>query len=435
MDQNRTLPFLIGALVLALTACGSSSDDERPDNTSSSSQSEASASESSESSSSESSESSSSVADSSSSSESSSSESSTEPTNYSLYKDGLSELTFTVDGEESTASLQPGAYSPGEPVESDATATGAEGETVWGIQFNETSDSNVFLQVANTPFDNGLSFNEALQQEGALEFDLWVEAIDEETELVVKIDSGWPNLNVYTLDIPEPGEWVSVSLPIADFIPNTRGDGSVNFDDISNPFVLEALGGTAIVQLNNIRYHCESDDCEIEAVEPPPPEESDTLEVYVTDLSAPFTNLGVYAGEIDIEPITETDFGTPAFQFSYSQDATVSTAYINSEQGSSKNLEAFAGGNVVMELKVIDAAENTSGFLFKADYDGGASAEVSVPLPDNNDWNTITIPVDDLTGLDLSSVTAPWSLFPVQEEQAGVVFQVGDIRWEAATEE
>lgn len=442
MERHQGLPFIVAALALSLAACGGSSNDDNPPTASPASQSSESQASESQSSASESSsdasESSSSVSESSSSSESSSasSEAVDEPTTYPLYENGLSEQTFRINGADQTATLQPGAYSPGEPVVLEAAATGADGETVWGIQFNATTESNAFLQTVGTVFRNGLIFNEAMRENGALEFDLWIEAIDEATDLVVKIDSGWPNLSEYTLETPEAGQWTSFSLPISDFVANTRGDGVVNFDDISNPFVLEAFGGTAIVQLNNIRYHCDTGACEIDAVQPPPAIVSDQLDIFAGDLAPPFTELGAFASEVEITNIPNSDLGAPALQFSFSASAATDGVYITSQQGA-QDLSAFEGGNVVFELKVINAADNTDGFSVKADHDGGSSGDLSVPLPDNNDWNTITIPVDQLTstGLDLSLVTAPFVVFPVFDQQANLTFQVGNIRWEAAAEE
>lgn len=363
-----------------------------------------------------------------------------EPQTYSFYADGLGVLTFSMEGEDVSGALIPGQYSPDDSVVSDLEGTGPDGETVWSVQFNGTDSGNVFLSSEGSAFNYGLMFDSNMQDEGVVHFDLYVEAIDAETVLLVKIDSGWPNLSEYSLEIPEAGEWVSFSLPIADFGPNSGEDGQVNFDKVTNPIVLEAQDGTAIVYMNNIEFSCEVENCGLSAVQPPEAVESGTLDIHMGDLTANYHDLGAWGENITIDTVTDADLGTNVIEFSYSAQATESGIYIG---GDAQNLESFAGGEVVFDLKVDNAADNTSGFMIKADHGGGAqeggggSADLSIPLPDNNDWNEIRIPLEDYTssGLDLSEVTAPFVIFPAFHEQANVVFRVGNIRWEAAEEE
>ncbi|UZJ43373.1 hypothetical protein OOT55_11995 [Marinimicrobium sp. C6131] len=346
---------------------------------------------------------------------------------------------LTLDGEEQEGSLVPALYSPDDSVVSDPAGTGPDGETVWSVQFNGTEAGSVFLSTEGSAYDNRLSLTDNMQQEGAIEFDLYVEAINADTELYAKIDSGWPNVSVYEIVDPAEGEWISFSVPISDLEANPAEDGQADYGNILNAFVLEALNGTAIVHLNNIRYTCEVEDCAIEANAPADTGDGETLNIFMGDLTSAFNELGVFNGNIEIETLNDADLGTNVFEFVFSEAATNSGPYIVAPAGP-QNLEAYAGGEVVFDLKVVDAASNTSGFLIKADHNvggvGGSSAELSIPLPDNNDWNEIRVPIDDYTstGLDLSGVTAAFVMFPVFNEQAGMVYRVGNIRWVAATE-
>lgn len=205
-------------------------------------------------------------------SSSESSSSSSEPAvpeaeTWSFYADGLGTLTLMVDGDDASSELTPGQFGA---VASNAAGTGSDGQTVWEVQFNDTTASNVFLGVEGTPFSEGLTMNSVMREYGEVQFDIYVDAIEPETRLVVKLDSGWPSVSEYALETPEVGEWVSVSVLVADFVDNTIEPGSADLERIVNAFVLEAADGTAMVHLNNIQYACAAEDCTLEAVQPPP---------------------------------------------------------------------------------------------------------------------------------------------------------------------
>src|SRR5690606_5437585 len=86
-------------------------------------------------------------------------------------------------------------------------------------------------------------------------------------------------------------------------------------------------------------------------------------------------------------------------------DAGMGTFFI---QGPAQDLSAFAGGNVVFDLKVVSNEGNTSGFLVKADCGYPcAGAEVPVALPGDNEWHTISVPVASIaaqSGFDITNV-------------------------------
>lgn len=360
----------------------------------------------------------------------------TEAQTYTFYAEGLQAITLSQDGEPLTDTLAPGQYSPDSSVVSDAEGTGSDGQTVWAVQFNGTEEGNVFLSVAQTDFSNGVRFDANMQAEGVLHFDLYVDAIDEGTTLLAKIDSGWPDLSAHELDIGETGEWVTYSLPIADFIPNPRGEGSANFDDVTNPFVLEALEGTAIVHIDNIHYTCEIEDCSITATPAPEAVEGATLDIFMGDgLHEHYANLGFFSwdgGDLNIDELHDSELDTNVFEITYVSDGA--GIYINNEEEVGMDLSSFEGGDLVFDLKVDDSADLESGFIVSADPDAG---DVAIEMPEDNQWHTVRVPLSEFTnsGLDLTGVTAPFVILATAGEQAGVVFRVGNIRWEAAAEE
>jgi hypothetical protein len=442
MKKHNGLILILCALALTLSACGGSSSSNRQSSSSSDASSVSSA-VSSASESSVSSEPASSAPASSApassapaSSESSSSASSEGPLTFTLYEQGPGTLTFSVNGTQVTNTLQPGLYNPESTVASNPGGVGPGGETVWDIQFNGAA-GNVFLTAQSMDsvdgVNDGIRFNNMLA-DGAMQFDILVEAIGSETELHVKIDSGWPNVSYYVIDVPAAGEWVSISIPLADFAPNNIEAGEANFDLVINPFVLEAVNGTAHILINNIKITCIAD-CGLEAVLTPDAVEPGIMNIFMGELAAEWSNPGIAVYQeggqnIIITTVVDDDLGN-VLQFEFGTG--FGTMYIQSTEA--KNLSAFADGELIFDLKLVAAGNNTSGFRVKADcgYPCG-SVELPVALPTDNEWHTITVPIASLSGLNLTNVDTPISFFPVYGEQDGVIFQLANIRWEVTGE-
>src|SRR5690606_1336261 len=97
-----------------------------------------------------------------------------------------------------------------------------------------------------------------------------------------------------------------------------------------------------------------------------------------------------------------------------------------------KDLSAFADGNLVFDLKVVSNNGNTSGFLVKADCGYPCvGAEVPVPLPGDDEWHAITVPIASIAaepGFNVANVNTPFSLWPVFGQQ-DMTFRVANVRW------
>jgi hypothetical protein len=90
-----------------------------------------------------------------------------------------------------------------------------------------------------------------------LELELFVESIAPGTDLVVKMDSGYPNLGQVTLVTPAPGQWVHVSVALADLLANPDRGSGLALASVVNPFVLEPTGTQrAHVRIDDIRLRC-----------------------------------------------------------------------------------------------------------------------------------------------------------------------------------
>jgi len=100
-------------------------------------------------------------------------------------------------------------------------------------------------------------------RDGTLEFDIWVERYGSNTDILVKMDSGWPAVSDLDLSayggLPAVGEWQSVSIPVADFINSNNRLSPADKMDISNiinPIVFENQQGAGdmYIRVRNIRF-------------------------------------------------------------------------------------------------------------------------------------------------------------------------------------
>ena len=90
-----------------------------------------------------------------------------------------------------------------------------------------------------------------------LVFDMNVTSMDAGTQLLIKLDSGWPNVSDVFVDIPALGEWVEVRLNIQELLADQNEYAPGSFADstnIVNVFVMEPTAPMTI-KFDNIRYH------------------------------------------------------------------------------------------------------------------------------------------------------------------------------------
>lgn len=117
------------------------------------------------------------------------------------------------------------------------------------------TDGNVFFNVIDGPAN--LSH---WSTTGKLTFDFKVNSKADGTALLVKMDSGWPNVSDVSLPLPANGVWTSYSIGVADLIDNGNSvpccPGIAKLNSISNIFVVEPSGAIDVV-FDNIRLEVE----------------------------------------------------------------------------------------------------------------------------------------------------------------------------------
>lgn len=96
------------------------------------------------------------------------------------------------------------------------------------------------------------------------------------------------------------------------------------------------------------------------------------------------------------------------------------------------DLSAYAGGTVQFDVRVLDWGSNVDGLEFKVEcYWPCESGYIPLEINALNEWQHITISVDELvqTGADLTNLDIAFQVYPVWDQQAGVHYQLDNIRW------
>ncbi|WP_331344836.1 glycoside hydrolase family 16 protein [Cellvibrio sp. UBA7661] len=160
---------------------------------------------------------------------------------------------FTAYGDVIADGLQIQSYNP-----SGHIAASEKDEDGRGKIFNVVktgADGNVFFNVIEGP----ANLNHWAAQ-GKLKFDFKVNSKAEGTALLIKMDSGWPNVSDVSIPLPADGVWTSYSIGVADLIDNGNSvpccPGVARLNEITNLFVVEPSGAID-VSFDNVRLEVE----------------------------------------------------------------------------------------------------------------------------------------------------------------------------------
>ena len=91
------------------------------------------------------------------------------------------------------------------------------------------------------------------------------------------------------------------------------------------------------------------------------------------------------------------------------------------------DVSAFTELSFDMKILNIDA---DVGFNLVVQSAGSSRPPVDITPADSEFWQTFTVPLTDLSGVDFTAVTAPFVLYPDVNKGAGLVYQIDDIRWQ-----
>jgi len=178
-----------------------------------------------------------------------------------LYDNGAATLSWEIGGETYTRDLAAAVLWPG--LDSAATLTEMEdAERGNVLEFTATSMGNMGLYAADgNPFElYGYGNGERPWEihAGILSFDLYVDSTGtaEDSQLLVKIDSGYPALGQVALnvaDLPQD-EWTTINVKVNDLLAN-KGEQPLDTSSVMNIFVLESTS-MAHVMVDNVSLSC-----------------------------------------------------------------------------------------------------------------------------------------------------------------------------------
>ncbi|MCP3670236.1 MAG: glycoside hydrolase family 16 protein, partial [Gammaproteobacteria bacterium] len=181
---------------------------------------------------------------------------------YDLYIDAAQSFSWTVDGEEYVRELLVASFwdNSGAMVLSEVAADDADHGIV--IDIFTTDSGNFSITAVDTDsftlYGMGNSSSWWQIHAAELRFDLYIDSsnTDQESSLLVKMDSGWPALGYVELsiaDLPQD-EWTTVSVKINDLLANS-GDSALDTENVISLFVLEPTAA-AHIQVDNISLSC-----------------------------------------------------------------------------------------------------------------------------------------------------------------------------------
>ncbi|GAA0370730.1 hypothetical protein GCM10009092_38800 [Bowmanella denitrificans] len=264
------------------------------------------------------------------------------------------------------------------------------------------------------------------QEYGELVFDVKLQSADAGSELLVKLDSGWPFVSDTAVPLAEIGQWQEVRLNIAELLAkgNRFAPGNyANLASILNPVVFEPTGAMS-VQLDNIRYQYSlanrSEAVIFDEADHPP----FVLASYVAN------------GDVTLEQVTSSDsqYGQVK-QISFNTNESV--VYFQTQvdtSGTPLRLDVSGFDFIEFDLNVLADPREVRNFMLKMDCGHPCSSgDVAIDAPAIGQWTHYQIAISDLlanpsSSLDVSRVDTPLVLFPAWGNQQGVVMQVDNVR-------
>jgi len=376
-------------------------------------------------------------------------------TSYELYSDGAQSIEWQVANETVSSPLTASiGWDNQGAISFEETDIGGDNGMV--IDITTTGAGNVVINSADG--DSFDLFGMSTSQEpwklaaGELKFDLFIDSSNtpENSNIIVKMDSGWPAVGSKTIPVSDlvMDEWQSISVKINDIVA-TPGEQGVNMSTIVNLFVLE-FSDAAHVQVDNISLKCGHKDSNGCGINPPAVEiVSDQLVVFDDAVNSTVWTNGIGAWDTtrntdyfdgngfvswDVIDAEETDRGQ-VLDVVFGSGNTDGLLYIQSAQG--VDMSSYVDGELSFDLKVMDYANTQSGMSYKVDciYPCTTGDQVLGVVADGS-WETITIPVSSLVsnGLDLTKVNTGLVIYPTWGDQQGVHFQVDNIVWKQQSE-
>ncbi len=388
-----------------------------------------------------------------------------------LFTDGPEALSLTTpDGTATNQLFVTGFTGEGAEVINDPTFADPSDDTntVWRVAVSG-GVANAYLasqDLSDDPIlDTGFDFSGyrvpgvGADPFGEIAFDMEIVSIDPGATILIKLDSGFPNLGEYALPataLAAPGVRKTYSVKFEQFLQNPGfvdccGGTGVDLANVVNPFVIEVVGGAAEVLLDNIYVTnaCKviggcGADLKSRGV-------SD-LVVFDDEVNTAVWGRGLVGADSGSGFADYTDGTNPANKVNFSIVAADDAARGNVIEATFNDSDAFGvffvgsstgvdvstygGGALVFDLLVTDYGTNTTGMTVKLDcFFPCTSGDRNLGVVADGEWQTITLPLATLPTLDQTSLNTGIVIFPTAPQSGGITFQLDNVRFVADTGE
>ena len=316
------------------------------------------------------------------------------------------------DSSALASGLSFGSYNPDGAISHAVVTDEVRGEI---LEISKTgANGNLFFEY---PQRANLAHWQAL---GELVFDINIVSMAQGTEVLIKVDSGWPNVGDTSIALPSNlNEWQQVRVPLASLVTNGNrfSPGStVNLADVVNPFVIEPTGAV-VLKLDNIRYEYQV-------------AQQANVIVYDDKAIAPYA-FGLFAasGQLIEEQVDVGGEHKIVTQLTFNTNEAVGFYQ------STGSVMDFSGFNTLsFDLNVVADPRDVRSMKIKMDCQTPCSSgDFDISAPELGIWTHYDIALTDLLAnsgstLDLTKVDTPIVIFPKWGDQQGVVLQIDNIK-------
>lgn len=319
---------------------------------------------------------------------------------------------FTLYSDSLTAGLQVQSYNPAGHITTSEVDEVDHGKVFKVVKTG--AEGNAFFNVIDGPVN--LTHWAA---EGELVFNFKVNSKADGTSLLIKMDSGWPNVSDVNVPLPAEGVWTEFRIGIADLIDNANSNpccgGIATLNAITNIFVMEPTGAIDIV-FDNIRFVASSD--------------------FLIYDDAPNAELNIQSynpdGLVSTSSIAETDRGN-VFRVVKTAGGQ-GNAYFNNTAGA-RDISAWLNAELVFDYKINSYATGAY-LLIKMDSGWPNASDVEISPTANSDWQEYRVRIADLINdgnhytsqADKANIQQILNLFVIEPQGAAMDVSFDNVR-------
>jgi beta-glucanase (GH16 family) len=289
---------------------------------------------------------------------------------------------FVMYDNDLASVLQFDSYNPDGAISHSQVEEAGRGK-VWNIA-KTGANGNAYFKVKGDPNDMR---KWALTSE--LIFDVKVNSKADGAKLLVKIDSGWPNVSDVEVPVAENGVWKEYRITLGDLLDNgnSLAAGKATLASIVNTFVVDPSAAMN-VSFDNIRIAGTEAEGGTSIFAP--------LPLFTMYDNSVISGLQVQshnpAGQITASEVDEADHGKV---FKVVKTGAEGNVFFNVVSGPVNLSHWAAKGQLVFDYKVNSKADGTALWV-KMDSGWPNVSDVSLPLPANGVWTEYRIDVSDL---------------------------------------